>query len=180
LSGKLVKSFIPLFVVFGLKYLPFDEDQNLIVGRMVFAFKFVITALFAGFIFLRVNSLDAKAASEIVKEHEEQGKVVPAMSVSDYDKTQLVSYLKAQILPSIITAFIHYKFNYIQPLYISTVLAITSIYDWNLFQIYVLRRNGSTDKALRRPFPASAAPTFADVMKNKLQEAQEQVEKKDK
>ena len=174
-----MKSFIPLFVVFGLKYLPFDEDQNILVGRTVFALKFVITALVAGFIFLRINSSVARPA-ELVKEHEEQGRVIPTMPVVDYDKMQLVSYLKAQILPSIITAFIHYKFNFVQPLYISTVMALTSIYDWNLFQIYVLSRDGTSDKALKRPFPSSSAPSFADVMKNKMQEAQDKVDKKDK
>lgn len=165
--------------MFGLKYLPFDEEQNLMVGRIVFAFKFVLTGIVAGVIFLKIRSSVA-AKSEVVKEHEEQGNVIPTMSVADYDKMQLVTYLKAQIMPSIITGFIHYKFNFVQPLYISTVLALTSIYDWNLFQIHVLGRDGATDKALKRPFISSTAPSFADIMKNKMQEAQDQVDKKEK
>ena len=179
LVGKLLKSFIPLFVLFGLKYLPFDEEQNVIVARLFFAFKFVITAIVSLVIFVKIRGYPYKA-SDIVKEHEEQGQVIPTMGIAEYDVKQLVSFVKAQIMPSAITAFIHYKFNYVQPLYISTVMAIIALYDWNLFQIYILKRDGTMDKSLRRPFQSASAPGFMESMNKKMQEAQEQVEKKDK
>ncbi len=166
-------------MLFGLKYLPFDEEQNLVAARVFFAFKFVLTALVAGIIYMKITAFPYKP-TDVVKEHEEQGQVIPTMSIADYDKKQLIAFLRAQVMPSAITAFIHYKFNYVQPLYISTVMAIIALYDWNLFQIYILTKDGTQDKALRRPFQSAQAPGFMETMNKKMQEAQDQVEKKDK
>jgi hypothetical protein len=178
-EGKLLRSFLPLFIIFGLRYLPFNEEQNLIVGRLVFAFKFVLTAVVAALIYFKIQSISYKP-TDIVKEHEEQGEVIPSMGIADYDKKQLVSYLKAQLMPSAITTFVHYKFSYVQPLYISTVMALISLYDWNLFQIHILKKDGTIDKTLRRPFQSANVPGFMETMNKKVQEAQNQVEKKSK
>lgn len=166
-------------MVFGLRYLPFDEEQNIIAARIFFAFKFVLTAIVAVIIWTKIKSFPHKS-TDVVKEHEEQGQVIPTMGVAEYDIKQLMSFLKAQLMPSAITAFIHYKFSYVQPLYISTVMAMIALYDWNLFQIYVLKRDGTMDKALRRPFQSASAPGFMETMNKKMQEAQDQVDKKDK
>ena len=126
---------------------------------------------------MKISSAPYKA-TDVVKEHEEQGQVVPSMGVAAYDKMQLVSFLKAQLMPSAITIFIHYKFSYVQPLYISTVMALIALYDWNLFQIYILKRDGTTDKALRRPFQTASAPGFMETMNKKVKDAQEDADKK--
>lgn len=164
-------------MVFGLRYLPFDEEQNIIAARIFFGLKFVITAIVAILIFFKIAGTPYKP-TDTVKEHEEQGQIIPTMGVAEYDKMQLVSFLKAQLMPSAITFFIHYKFNYVQPLYISTVMALIALYDWNLFQIYILKRDGTMDKALRRPFQSASAPGFMETMNKKVQEAQEQADKK--
>ena len=159
--------------------MPFNEEQNILAARAFFAFKFVLIGILHAVIYAKITSFPYKP-SDVVKEHEEQGQVVPSMSVADYDKKQLLAFVKSQIMPSAITIFIHYKFNYVQPLYISTVMAIIALWDWNLFQIYILNKDGSVDKALRRPFASSAAPGFMESMNKKMQEAQEQMDKKDK
>jgi hypothetical protein len=166
-------------VLFGLRYLPFDEEQNVLAARVFFALKFLITFIVGGLIYVKIRAHPYKS-TDVVKEHEEQGQVIPTMGIAEYDIKQLISFIKAQIMPSAITVFIHYKFNYVQPLYISTVMAIIALYDWNLFQIYVLRRDGTMDKSLRRPFQSASAPGFMESMNKKMQEAQEQVDKKDK
>lgn len=164
-------------VVFGIRYLPFDEEQNLLVGRALFAFKIVFTLLMAAVVYVKIRTASYKA-TDVVKEHEEGGAVVPTMGFAEYDTTQLVSFLKTQIVPTVITIGIHYKFNFVQPLYIQTVMALIAIYDWNLFQIYLLKRDGTDDKALRRPFQSATAPGFMDSINKKMQEAQEVTDKK--
>lgn len=148
-------------------------------ARAFFALKFVLTGIVAAVIYAKINSFPYKP-TDVVKEHEEQGSVVPTMGVAQYDKKQLLTYLKSQIVPSAITVFIHYKFSYVQPLYISTVMALIALWDWNLFQIYILKKDGSVDKALRRPFASAAAPGLMETMNKKMQEAQDQADKKDK
>jgi hypothetical protein len=165
--------------VFGLRYLPFDEEQNLLVGRSLFALKLVITLLVALVVYMRISSTPQKD-TDVVKEHESKGEVIPTMSVHDYDKAQLVSFLKAQIIPTAITLGIHYKFNYVQPLYIQAVMSMISLYDWNLFQIYMLKKDGTTNKALKRPFVAANAPGIMESMNKKVQEASEEADKKAK
>ena len=166
-------------VIFGIRYLPFDEEQNLLVGRALFAFKILLTLLVSGFVYLKIRGTQYKAA-DVVKEHEAGGQVVPTMGVAEYDVKQLLTFLKSQIVPTAITMGIHYKFNFVQPLYIQTVMAFISLYDWNLFQIYVLGKDGSDDKTLRRPFQSAAAPGFMESMNKKMQEAQEVADKKAK
>jgi hypothetical protein len=174
-----LKSFIPLAVLFGIKYLPFNEEENLFAARVCFGFKIVLTLIVCCLVYVKISSFPYKP-SDVVKEHEEQGAVIPTMGISDYDKAQLRAFLKSQVVPTFITLLIHYKFNYVQPLYISTVMAVISLWDWNLFQIYVLKKDGTADKALRRPFPSAKTPGFMDAMNKKMQEAQERTEKKDK
>lgn len=175
--GKMLKSFLPIMVVFGIRYLPFDEEQNLLVGRALFAFKIIMTLVVAGLVFIKIKSATYKA-TDVVKEHEAGGVVVPAMGFAEYDITQLMSFLKSQVVPTLITLGIHYKFNFVQPLYIQTVMALIAIYDWNLFQIYMLKNDGSQDKSLRRPFQSASAPGFMESMNKKMQEAQEVTDKK--
>jgi|LauGreDrversion4_2_1035121.scaffolds.fasta_scaffold58586_1 hypothetical protein len=175
--GKLFKQFLPIMVIFGIRYLPFDEDQNLLFGRALYAAKLIITVLIAAMVYVRIQSTPYKP-SDVVKEHEDSGHVVSQMGFADYDKTQVTKFLKAQVMPVAITLFIHYKFNYVQPLYIQFAISMISIYDWPLFQIYVLKRDGSGDKSLRRPFENAKAPGFMETMNKKIQEANEQVDNK--
>ena len=165
--------------MFGLRYLPFDEETNLLVGRSLFAFKLILTLIIAALVHLKINSTTFKD-TDVVKEHEEKGAIIPTMSVADYDKAQVVTFIKAQLLPTAITSFIHYKFNYVQPLYIQTVMSLIALYDWNMFQIYFLGKTGADNKDLKRPFVAAAAPGFMDTMNKKLQEANEEADKKAK
>ncbi len=165
-------------VVFGLRYLPFDEEMNILVGRSLFAAKILITLIIAAVIYFKVLSAPYKD-SDVVKEHENKGEVVPTMSIRAYDKMQIVSFLKAQILPAAITVGVHYKFSYVQPLYIQAVMSLIALYDWNLFQIYILGRDATHDKALRRPF-AAAAPGFMEAMNKNVQKVTEEADKKSK
>lgn len=165
--------------MFGLRYLPFDEEQNILVGRACFAAKVFITLIVALVVYLKIQSTPHKE-SEVVKEHENKGEVVPTMSVPAYDKMQLASFLKAQLLPTAITVVIHYKFSYVQPLYIQAVMSLIALYDWNLFQIYILKRDSSHNKSLKRPFVSASAPGFMETMNKKVKEASDDVDKKAK
>jgi hypothetical protein len=164
-------------VIFGIRYLPFDEDQNILVGRALYAAKLIITFLVAALVYVKIQSSKYKP-TDVVKEHEDGGSIVPQMNFGEYDKSQVMKFLKAQIVPTAITLFIHYKFSYVQPLYIQFVLSMISVYDWPLFQIYVLKRDSSSDKTLRRPFETAKTPGFMDTMNKKLQEANEQADGK--
>ena len=163
---------LPIAVIFGIRYLPFDEDQNLLFGRGLYAAKLIITFLVAALVYLKIQATAYKP-TDVVKEHEDAGAVVPQMTYADYDRSQVMKFLKAQIMPTAITLFIHYKFSYVQPLYIQFVLSMISLYDWQLFQIYVLKRDATENKALRRPFEVAKAPGFMETMNKKVQEANE-------
>jgi len=149
----------------------------LLFGRGLYAAKLIITFLVAALVYFKIQSTTFKPA-DIVKEHEDAGAVVPQMSFAEYDKSQVMKFLKAQIMPTAITLFIHYKFNYVQPLYIQFVLSMISLYDWQMFQIYIMKRDASDNKALRRPFETTKPPGFMDTMNKKIQEANDQVEGK--
>jgi len=146
----------------------------------LYGIKIALTLLVSAIVFLKISSAKYKP-TDVVKEHEDGGEVVPEMSISAYDKLHVKKFLKSQVMSTAITLGIHYKFNFVQPLYIQFVMSMIALYDWNLFQIYILNRTGTHDKALKRPFEsAQKAPGFMESMNKKLQEANDQADKKQK
>jgi hypothetical protein len=178
--GKLIKQFLPIVVIFGIRYLPFNEEENLFVGRVLYGLKVAITLIVAAIVYMKISSVQHKP-TDVVKEHEDNGEVVPEMPISAYDKIHVKKFLKSQVMSTLITLGIHYKFNFVQPLYIQFVMSMIALYDWNLFQIYILNKTAADDKALKRPFEsAQKAPGFMESMNKKLQEANEDANKKQK
>jgi hypothetical protein len=117
ITGKLIKQFLPIAVIFGIRYLPFNEEENLFVGRILYGLKIVFTLLVAAVIYFKIAATKYKQ-TDVVKEHEDGGEVVPEMSISAYDKMHVKKFLKSQVMSTLITLGIHYKFNFVQPLYI--------------------------------------------------------------
>eukprot|EP00695_Tsukubamonas_globosa_P001104 TRINITY_DN204_c0_g1_i2.p2 TRINITY_DN204_c0_g1~~TRINITY_DN204_c0_g1_i2.p2 ORF type:complete len:130 (+),score=69.61 TRINITY_DN204_c0_g1_i2:363-752(+) len=88
------------------------------------------------------------------------------MTVHDYDKEQLVAYLKQMCIGAAITCFIHYKWGYPQPLLFQAVMNPMGLFDNPLAKIYLLGRTEETDAKLQRPFKAEQSNPLKAMLEN--------------
>ena len=154
-KGQMVKAFLPLILVFGLRKLPFEEDQLLLVARSVFCVRILLTAAVLSLTALRLRGIPDAEANKIVKAHEKnlgmgQTEMVPEKTVAVYDRDTLIAFTKQQLIQIALIAFLHLKFELVQPLILSSILGLIAFPDEAIFQVYLL------NKTLTRPFPFKA------------------------
>ncbi|KAJ2718121.1 phosphate transporter (Pho88) [Coemansia sp. Benny D115] len=71
-------------------------------------------------------------------------------TVAKYDLGELAKLQKSSLFTAAIVTFMHFKFGYIQPLILQSILPLLSMYKSQLFQIHVLGKP-ATD-SLKRPW----------------------------
>mmetsp|Transcript_22967 Transcript_22967/g.19017 ORF Transcript_22967/g.19017 Transcript_22967/m.19017 type:complete len:107 (-) Transcript_22967:65-385(-) len=57
-----------------------------------------------------------------------------------------------QLIQILIVVFIHYRMGYVQPLIISSVMALMNLSDSEVFKIHILKQDPHEHRGLRRPF----------------------------
>ncbi|KAJ1728867.1 phosphate transporter (Pho88) [Coemansia biformis] len=78
----------------------------------------------------------------------QQGRIVT--TVSRYDIGEVAKLQKSSMFTAAIVMFMHFKFGYIQPLILQSLLPILNLFKSPLFQIYILGKP-ATD-SLKRPW----------------------------
>jgi len=167
---QLLKSLLPIGLIFALRSLPLDEDQMVILARSVFAVRMVGIILLAAFLAYKIYS---SLSTEKVAAHEKaqvggQSELIPEMSVQDYDKSHLLDFLKKEGMQAALMIFFHIKWNMVQPMLMSSVMAILPLLENELFRIHV------RGEALARPFEdKSQAGPFAALFGNSVEDKPE-------
>ena len=153
-KGQLLKSILPVVLMLGLRNVPFQsEEQQLLVARGVFLFRIVLTALIAAWIGVKIGRMSQTEATTVIKAHEKntgmgQTEMVPEKTLAIYDREALIDFLKQAAFQIAFIAFLHIKFEMVQPLILTSVVGIVALSDSPIFQVYVL------NKTLPRPFPS--------------------------
>ena len=158
---QMLKAVVPLVLIMGFRMLPFEESQLLVGARVAFAIRIICTALFAGFIWYRAREVNDQT---VIKAHEKslpggQTEVVPEMTAQDYDIKELVDFLKGQGIQIAMLAFVHYQWNIVQPLIITSFMFVMPIYESPLFQLYLLNKT-NTIRPFIQPEPTGIAALF--------------------
>ncbi|KAJ1752845.1 phosphate transporter (Pho88) [Coemansia sp. RSA 989] len=78
----------------------------------------------------------------------QQGRIVT--TVAKYDLAEIAKLQKSTLFTAAIVVFMHFKFGYIQPLILQSLLPLLNLYKNPLFQIHVLGKP-ATD-SLKRPW----------------------------
>lgn len=154
-NGQLIRAFLPLVLIFGLKKLPLDEAQLLVFARAVFACRILVTLVVVALTTLRIRAMPEAEKKKIVKAHEKnlgmgQTEMVGDKTVEIYDRDSLIDFTKQQMIQIVFIAFLHYKFELVQPLILSSILGLIAFPEQPVFQIHLL------NKAANRPFPHKA------------------------
>lgn len=154
-KSQMVKAFLPLVLIFGLRKLPLDEGQTLIFARAVFLVRVAVTAAVVALTALRVRSMAEAEKKKIVKAHEKnmgmgQTEMVPEKTAEMYDRDALIDFTKQQLIQIALITVMHWKFELVQPLILSSVLGLIAFPDTPVFQVHLL------NQTLVRPFPHKA------------------------
>lgn len=99
----------------------------------------------------------------------EEGKLVTT-TVHAYDKSQLKTMLRGQMMGVAMMAFMHLYLKYTNPLLIQSIIPLKGAFEANLTKIHVFGQPATGD--LKRPFKAAAG------FMNALQNGQVQSDKK--
>jgi Phosphate transport (Pho88) len=165
--GQVIKSLLPLALVFGLRSLPFDEEQTLLLSRSVFGIRVTGIVLIACFIAFKIFTLQS---TEKVASHEKavaggQSELVPELTVQEYDRIHLVDFLKKEAMQAGLILFLHWKFEMVQPMMLSSIMAVLPLFDNELVKSYILGKHVARpfeDKAQESPFAALFAAPVED------------------
>ncbi|TPX64823.1 hypothetical protein SpCBS45565_g05597 [Spizellomyces sp. 'palustris'] len=96
-------------------------------------------------------------------------------TIKDYDITKLKETLRGQVVAMAILGFIHYKWGYLRPLLLQSVLGLRTLYQAQLVQVHILGKPATGD--LARPWKAASPfgqpPTAVSEKELKAKEKKE-------
>jgi len=148
---------IILFLVQLAKKIPM-EDPNVVNG---FRALYVLSNLIVmGIYFYCKLQIDKKNDMTVLKYVEpaamgsaEEPKAVTT-TIADYDRGQLRSLIRAQLMGVGMMCVMHFYFKYTNPLIIQSIIPLKSAFEGNLVRVHLLGKPASGD--LKRPWKANS------------------------
>jgi len=160
----------PLFMmgaIFAMRYVNLQDPKIVMYVKMAYITVQVATILVS--LLIRKRITESKETGNVAVP-ESRGGTPQTVSVKEYDLSQIKQSLNQALIGTLITLFINYKWQVIQPLFIQSVLAPKNMLTSPLFRIYIMG-DKATGK-LARPFKSDNP--LADLIKQVQQPAQEQ------
>jgi len=118
------------------------------------------------FIYRRVNSISDQSKIQVTeppKPFTNDPPVIKEMTVQQYDQSKVMEYVKESSIALIILSLLHWKYDFVQPLLIQSILRLKSAFSLPIIQIHVFRKKANGP--LQRPFKPPANP-FAQAFEN--------------
>ncbi|KAJ3015164.1 hypothetical protein HKX48_004745 [Thoreauomyces humboldtii] len=171
-----------LVLVFGLMQVAnkfeLDKEENTNVLRATYLGMQLITFAALGFVYMKVS---AKNDQTPMIYEESKGVIDPGNSetirttVRDYDVKKLVEQIRSQALAIAMIGFMHFKWGYLRPLLLQSILGLKAIYQAQLVQVHILGRPTVGELArpwkVASPFGATAKPVSEKEVKQKEKRA---------
>ena len=150
-KGKLLRSFLPLIVIFGLRQLALPDEDMAKLSLFVFYGRVAISVFLAAVMFWKAtkSSQTVKVPAHEKSTGTQQTELIPEMSQREYDLKETKSWIGQTAFQAGLIYFLFFKWNFVQPLLLSSIVAVPQfIFDTPLIQALVF------GKALPRPFKA--------------------------
>jgi len=150
-KGKLLRSFLPLIVIFGLRQLSIPEEEMTKLSLYVFYGRVAISVILAVVMFWKAtkSSQTVKVPAHEKSTGTQQTELVPEMSQKEYDMKETKSWIGQTAFQAGLIYFLFFKWNFVQPLLLSSIVAVPQfIFDTPVIQALVF------GKGLARPFKA--------------------------
>ncbi|KAJ2510632.1 phosphate transporter (Pho88) [Coemansia sp. RSA 1939] len=141
-------------IIFGtmhiVKKAGLEDPQYMVLIRSIYG---IATALMVGFTYHLKNMVTRKNDTTALEYDDatpgNQGERVVTTNVK-HDLAEIAKLQKSTLLTVGIVVFMHFKFGYIQPLILQTLLPLLNMYKNPLFQIHILGKPAADD--LKRPW----------------------------
>ncbi|KCZ81515.1 hypothetical protein H312_01093 [Anncaliia algerae PRA339] len=127
---------ISLILMQSLKKMPAFSDNSIWIIRGVFVAALMMQIYLLYFIKKKITTVNDQRTLQVPKvngEEEENEEI----TYSEYDRRECDKLLKALLIQSAITVFIHLKWNVLQPLIIQSITPLKSYFLKPLFCIYL-------------------------------------------
>lgn len=147
-----LKALLPIALMIGLQYIDFNEMGLLTPIQIVWAVSQAVSMFVL--MSMKFSILKAKDKDEIVDLRDAAtGKtddITKTLTVSDYDRKELVKQLFQLCCITMISYFGHMKQGYTTPMVLQTVMSPYQVMDSNLARIYI--RGMEPKGELKRPW----------------------------
>lgn len=165
----------------AVDFFDLEKEENTNIIRFAYAASQII--IFAIY-FVVYNKIQRKDDRTIL-EYEEpapplsgEEPVLKRLTYSEYDNSELIKAGRSQLLNIAIIFVMHFKFGYIRPLLIQSVLGLRTIYKSTLFKIYILNEKAVGD--LVRPWASTPFAAKPNPLSSKEAERKERKDRKKK
>ena len=165
--------FLPLGLVYGMKYIDAENPQNVMYMRIYFVVGQLIMLALWFYISNAIKQTDDKGSFEVSeadlqpsnplgdmlgadKMLPEEKKVKKPMSFKDYDLSKVNEKIKGVFMQGLIVGGIHYKWGSALPLVMSVTMALMDIPENQLVKIHLFKKTEADDKDLARPWKAKS------------------------
>ncbi|KAG0590521.1 hypothetical protein M758_1G112400 [Ceratodon purpureus] len=169
-----------MLVAMKVLKIDYDVPHNILIIRTLYALSQL--ALFAGLyvIYQRITQDGDEKKTVKVKVTSPAGATEEqVMTYKDYDMSELQKLVKSFGVGAAMTIGIHVYMAVVPALLLQMVTQPITLYDHALFSLYILKKDASKDKKLKRPFPNDSPMAKLEAMKKELAEEEEQRKKKD-
>eukprot|EP01114_Cavostelium_apophysatum_P002498 TRINITY_DN1222_c0_g1_i1.p1 TRINITY_DN1222_c0_g1~~TRINITY_DN1222_c0_g1_i1.p1 ORF type:complete len:199 (+),score=32.85 TRINITY_DN1222_c0_g1_i1:62-658(+) len=161
-------------MIFLMNKIDFTDESNVFFVRIAYVVSQCLCFLAWGYIYKRISETGDKTRTIKVLKTPASPWGAPSTNPEDFEEQTVVAYDFAQAKKALnqlamgfcIVAFLHYKWNLVQPLFLQSVMIPVGIYKNPLFKIYVLGQKGAIEE---RPFKEESP--FAAMMQGAQQPA---------
>jgi len=162
-----LKAFLPLAIMYGSKQVIDFEDESIIpLLRLFFGGSTILIFVIYAFLWWKIGKSGDEETMLNCKKKDldppnplgveaEGGDEDISMTYQAYDMKELYKLVKASAMQSAIVGVMHFKFEYIQPLLMTSIMSMVNMFDSNLIKVYVLGQE------LDRPFTQTPSPFAA-------------------
>ncbi|ORX89470.1 inorganic phosphate transporter [Basidiobolus meristosporus CBS 931.73] len=164
MNSQLLNMGLVLVLVQVSRKLNLEDEGNKQYVQMAYVTSNALILALSFFIMTRIkakNDTTPLTYTEPKPMAQEQTEITT--TVRDYDLGELQKQVKQTLISVAILGFIHYKWGYIQPLFLQSILPLKSACETKLFKVHILNKPAEGDLQrpwkVESPFGNLAAPT---------------------
>ncbi|KAK9764622.1 phosphate transporter (Pho88) [Basidiobolus ranarum] len=132
-----------------------EEPENITYVRMAYATSNAIILALSFYVMTRIQAKnDTTPLTYTEPKPMTQETTEVTTTVCDYDLSELKKQVKQTLISVGILCFIHYKWEYVQPLFLQSILPLKSFFESKLFKVHILNKPAEGD--LKRPWKAES------------------------
>lgn len=153
ISSQISSILFVFAIVHATKHIDLKNQDNIFWIRFVYFFSQFLLYALAIYVRYRIKRISDKTKIQVTEKQNPLSSEPPKvteMTIMEYDLKLVQEFIRQTTISLCILLFMHYKWEFIQPLIIQSILPLKAAIFLPIFQIHLLRRPAEGD--LKRPF----------------------------